>query len=652
MSALDDITHTSPYFSISLYGVREGEELNPEDLRDELHRIHGINVAGDPDAARTVLATGVGEGNGGQRFSYSHYRERRTPGWLGPDTGEEIEDIIQHLLVVVEIDGFVAVYCSDSPVKASLPGRIDNESALDADSVLRKLRRISRRHFSQAFMDGGPTRTLWLGGIHRRTQVKADSKILAGPNLATALNPLDDQTFHFSAARSLADLGTERRLPVGLAPSKSNVWIGPVDNWNHFLNLVGLTVARVRHVEASPDPFEYPLPFLAVPINLDSLAEVGDAFDITLVAPEQIRENLTEDERDRLELLEKWAYEGQFTDISTNQSEGELVIEANALLSEVPYGRVQFRVRPKPQGNAVDYSFRLLEPHEDRTAEEKEEIRKICRRKQWVRIRFETAQTLSDGMFFTVRHRDIPFQGWSFHDFDAPNAFNVKKEKPTPPNNPQRFLPDQIGNQDSLFCWVRNNWYGLTVTNGFGITPGFSLASNHGWLACDDKSMEIADFIFLDEQPDDGGVPIISLIHVKGSKSDTANRGISVSDYEVVCGQAVKNLRLLDGRDLAQGLQDGATNAVATATWHNGNHIGNRTNLISALQTLGSNHRRRVVVVQPRVRQASCQSANTAIGNGTNNAEAQRMRQLNTLLFGVQADCQALGAEFIVISAQ
>ena len=59
------------------------------------------------------------------------------------------------------------------------------------------------------------------------------------------------------------------------------------------------------------------------------------------------------------------------------------------------------------------------------------------------------------------------------------------------------------------------------------------------WLACDDGAMEIADFILFEAGPPG----LIEVIHVKGAHSSSPNRGISVSAYEVVVGQAVKNLR-------------------------------------------------------------------------------------------------------------
>lgn len=46
----------------------------------------------------------------------------------------------------------------------------------------------------------------------------------------------------------------------------------------------------------------------------------------------------------------------------------------------------------------------------------------------------------------------------------------------------------------------------------------------------------------------------LSLIHVKASDDAKVSRGVSVSKYEVVTAQAVKNLRSLDRAILSEGL--------------------------------------------------------------------------------------------------
>jgi len=88
--------------------------------------------------------------------------------------------------------------------------------------------------------------------------------------------------------------------------------------------------------------------------------------------------------------------------------------------------------------------------------------------------------------------------------------------------------------------------------------------------------------------------PVLTLIHVKGSGSNSDGREISVANYEVVTGQAVKNLRKLDHRILESGLEEG-------------------------------------------------------IGNGGQNET--RLKQLDTLLHGAKQACNGLQAEFWVIAA-
>jgi len=118
-----------------------------------------------------------------------------------------------------------------------------------------------------------------------------------------------------------------------------------------------------------------------------------------------------------------------------------------------------------------------------------------------------------------MEYKRVGFDGFVTQDF---KGINIKKEKPDKFSN--------IGNDDSLFCWVQRKF-------------------NKGYLLCDDGAMEKADFIHLD------GGKTLSLIHVKGAKSDGQERKISVSSYEVVVGQAVKNLLWFERSDLAEALK-------------------------------------------------------------------------------------------------
>jgi len=242
---------------------------------------------------------------------------------------------------------------------------------------------------------------------------------------------------------------------------------------------------------------------------------------------------------------------------------------------------------------------------------------------RWVKIRYESGHTLSDGVIFQQRHRDIPFRGFKFVDV---SGFDVKKEKPDP-------ITAVGAGQDSLFDWTHRHWPNLDGTQDL---PG-------GFLVSDDGSMEIADFIHLDQT---GDRPLVSLIHVKAAGSRSPNRGISVSSYEIVAGQAVKNLRYMDRLILADGLADGLGSAISGVAFFN-RGPSTREAMIDALRNLGSNYRRRVVIVQPHVTRARHDAARANPGSG----DAARMRQLDSLLLGAEANVHALGAEFMVVTS-
>ena len=215
----------------------------------------------------------------------------------------------------------------------------------------------------------------------------------------------------------------------------------------------------------------------------------------------------------------------------------------------------------------------------------------------------------------------------------------MRREKPTAGAASGLSVSD-IGKQKSLFCWVASNWCTHPL---FGCANGF--------LFCDDGGDEIADFIQLETKPTDGGDPRLTLIHVKAAGSDTPGREISVAEYEVVCGQAVKNLHALDSESLQKMVRRNETNSVAAATWENGRLLGNRKKLIQTIDGLGHNYRRRVVVLQPRVTKSRYDKVAKTFRNTMTTREEDRFRQLNTLLLEAELACKGLGAEFYVIGS-
>jgi hypothetical protein len=223
-------------------------------------------------------------------------------------------------------------------------------------------------------------------------------------------------------------------------------------------------------------------------------------------------------------------------------------------------------------------------------------------------VRYDTGHTVSSGRVFTIRNKRVDFENYHHDDF---SGFDITKEKPDDLK--------EIGNQDSLFCWVKQN--------------------NKGWLACDDGSMEKADFIHID---DTHGVPKLSLIHVKGAHSDAQGRKISVSAYEVVTAQAVKNLIWLDRQDLRVGLQ--ASIRQANYFWRDGRAI-KKDAFLKALKSLPASFETSVVIIQPHLARRTL----AKVKKLTDGADRLRLDQLNTLLAGAARNCAGLGATFRVV---
>jgi hypothetical protein len=224
-----------------------------------------------------------------------------------------------------------------------------------------------------------------------------------------------------------------------------------------------------------------------------------------------------------------------------------------------------------------------------------------------------------------MRYGDV-----SFNSFEWANlaAYDVTMEKPNP------LTVATVGHQGSLFCWVKNVWPNVGGVTG---NPG-------GWLACDDRPLEMADFIHLDDTVDP---PILSLLHAKKSHSAAANRQASLPHFETVLGQAIKNLRHLERAVLERGLRRGIGSAIDTMVWRN-RTASNRNAMLAALHAVGANYRRRVVIVHPSLTNAEMSTAVSAMTS----QRALRFRQVNTLLTASEVSCRSVGAEFVVIGEQ
>jgi hypothetical protein len=467
----------------------------------------------------------------------------------------------------------------------------------------------------------GPIRTIWLSGIHAPVSVKADSKILSGLDLRDALDPLGDQSYYFTSARSsVPKLG----LPVGVSPRSARVWLGATSSWDDFVKTVA---DLLKYVEATTERDTQPLSALAVPAM--QAPALDEAYEIRFLPPELLADDPTSEPENK-QLMERWAYRTDLEILKTHEDSLEVRVNMDDVslgtitlefdTSDVANIKIKAKVTPPDPACPVAYQDYV------------EELKAVSKKTGWIKVWYESDYTLTNRAIFEVRYRDEPFDGFHWFEF---KDYEITTEKPWG-NGPAPTNPDSLGRQKSLFDWVRNNWP----------PPCRPYSETGGWLACDDGPMEIADFIHLDVE---GEKPVLTQIHVKGSKSDSATRGISVRDYEQVTSQAVKNMRFLDRLHMDVGLTEGLKRKIGNLVWHD-RSVSTREEMLKAISQIGASYRRMVVILQPSVRKSMLEEVRKANSEGKPHRDTGRARQLNTLLLNAQASCRSLSAELWVLA--
>lgn len=541
-------------------------------------------------------------------IGFIHYEERKQARWT---SDVQTQDVINQLVLVAAMSPHAAILVSDASRSPALIRHLDTGGEPG-------LRLVPEGTLNATFAKG-PARTLWLSGIHTRTTVKADSKVLIGVNLRDALDPLGDQSYFFTAVRSATQLGN-RRVTVGLAPRRARVWTGASHVWGEFAATLEAILDSVRAAER--DHASIPNPIQVLAATAVSGQAISRAFDAWIKAPEQAEG--TDIDADLVTRVETWSYDGTFKVKARKGAD----LSATAFLLGARVGDLDIDIdATRPERAKVTVVGAHASPGKNAAMKE---LVDLLRDRRWLEVRYESGHTLSDGGIYLAEYRDVIFDGWRWIRFDG---FNITKEKPYAPRS-HNFDEKQIGLQDSLFCWVLHHWPNVAARG-----------RQKGWLACDDGSMEIADFIYFSDATD---VPALHLIHVKASHSAAASRGISVADYEVVVSQAVKNLRNLDSDILNLGLGDGLGKRITNLVWHDG-VSSTRKEMIAAIKAAGKRFDRQVVIVQPRVAKLEYDKARSDLDHNRRTSRGARLKQLETLLVGAQANCRAVSASMTVL---
>lgn len=610
----------TPYLSVSLYRAANGEAVASSELLTAIRDLARDNA--DKKGAERPRFPGVQDPfieSDGTTIAWTHYVEKRSPSWFA---GEGVTDTLNQLVIVAKRGDLYALLFSDNGLRSPVAKKILRAT----NGPFARIRRLSSTEINKAFVES-QVRTLWLSGTHRRTAIKPDSKMLSGLELETSLDPLGDQTYYFSSVRSTMSLSDQlTSAVVGASPTGSRIWIGPTRSWEEFIVNLGLILDRAANCMNDAARPDRPLPILASAIT--TLEGIEQPYDLAFIVPEQVNDGAGPVGEDELRWLQQFGDAARF---EVTAVAGSANFEADVYWADVRLGRLAYEFE-QTLGSDVRLKIRKVDgfDYEDRDAE----ILKICRQPDNITVYFDTGHTFSRGQFYETRFRDARFSDWQWVSMDH-DGTAFWQEKPL---DGQRFAVENTGNAEdsSLFGMVARHWPNLEERG-----------PQTGWLVCDDGAMESADFIHVNDISDP---PELTLIHVKGSGSNNANRGLSVSDYEVVVGQAIKNLRHVDRGLLRDKLAANAEGVLQNAVWYNGQRQENREALLAMLDGLGSNLKTKVVVFQPRVRRSVFNNIRDKMDNGNlADSDVRRMQQLDALLLGARSDCFSLGADFCVI---
>ncbi|HKP76559.1 MAG TPA: hypothetical protein VJT67_13610 [Longimicrobiaceae bacterium] len=519
--------------------------------------------------------------------------EVSTPAWT---TQPEIVDVRHHVLVVIRLGELFAFHSDDAWIRETIARNLGARGV----PGLAKLSLVPQGIMNAAFVQG-VTRTVWLRGIHHPTSLKSDTKMLSGTNLGDAIDPLGDQTYHFTAVRCELDDG-DVQFTVGVAPDEGRIWVSRMRNWEVFRAAAVIMLTRVAETR---NPSFAPIRFLAVPGP--GGAEVSHAFDMGLYPPELMETGAGDPAvEDRVRIASEYAF-------LVDPGEGAN-LTATVLRHGERKGRISLHFLIEDEQVTCNAAA-VADRGADRGDLEK--IEQYCEDRATLVVRYDSDHVISGGTLFRYRFRDHPFPGYAWADL---GGWTITREKPG-------TLAD-IGNDSSLFDWVWGRWSGL-LEEGFG----------GGWLACDDGAGEKADFIHFDEARQE-----LTLIHVKASDSDSPGRSVAVAKYEVVTSQAIKNLRYLDRDNLRDGLLARLGGGERVLTWRDGTPCG-RDDFLRALARMQARCTRKVVIVQPHLQREVWARAEA----NPESQEGRRLRQLNTLLVGADGSCRAVGASLTVI---
>lgn len=545
-----------------------------------------------------------------------------------------LNDTTNELLLVSTAKNRVAFYASDPSLRKVLLSSIGNSSG---PPELAALSKISSARLIAAFLDQKQLKAMWLSGTHKSVQVKADSKVLSGSDLQYALDPLGDSSYLAAAAR---------QAEIGVSLRSSAVWTRPHKTIVSFAE----DVHKIFDCLEKSGTMEAILPVLAN--ELSSFATVQGPFDFDVSAPEALR--LKGQQRKSIELTSQYSFQ-----ISGSTQPGSPAyafdLDVTPWASTTLTGLLRLHVEPAFSTTHSDSTieFKLSAMTAPLQPWMAEVIDALTERPEIFRIFYGSGHAVSAGALSLAHPMDIDFVDWVWMPFSAmPYAVAgttvaVYREKPDS-NDLSNIWTSAT--DESLFSWFVRTLNDPAEAGKMKLMP---LQNGNGdvWLFCDDDAGEVADFVHVYAPL--SGTPKITLVHIKGAHSGSTNREMVAGPYEVVCGQAVKNLRYLTSVSLADRLEKRIFD-VDRPLWNSAFVMGtapngDRDDFYNVLCGIDSEASYAVLIIQPHVTEAAYGlPANAPLVKGSNLGSIQ----LRTLLFGVKANASAVSAKFHVVGCE
>lgn len=526
-------------------------------------------------------------------------RQRDRPSWASNDSG--FEDTVHRLTVTLRRRDLVAVHCDSTT----------------HDRLQRWLDKPPRPPFTRIpppVLEGalhlGDAKSLWLRGVHRPRTTKPDTKSTGGLRLQDTIDPFADGSYTVGAARSeLPDTPDRLVLTgiVGSTPRESSTWFKAAPDFPTFVAAVVelLTLIEKELVDGSEAEA---FPHFARAVT--DLTDVGGAYEMRVLPPDDLPPNASEDVRDAAALLQE-----AVLDVTAHPNSARFFLDVG--LAGAISGQLAAKPVPSDGGFELDIGFHGTPSN---LGPVRQVLDALEYNKDLLSIYYRSGHTLVGGRMWQDRPRDFAFPKWSFEDF---TGYEIAQEKPR--FDSAQEIHDNTAEQGdrSLFAWVVNRY-------------------KDGWLICDDGPGEVADFLHVSPEG------LLSVIHVKGAKSAALGRRVNLGAFEVVVSQALKNLVFLDRDLLSRRLS--STPIARPACWEDGMRTTSRSDFLDVLQIRDATHRTEVVIVQPHVSKttyARLRGKSTA----TVSEDLLRLRLLEDLLNSARSTVTEVATDFIVVGS-